>query len=275
MRLMLFFSVLILFCASAYAVPVKMTAPLQQEISDGDTVYIGAIGPGQTIDVRIEPIVITGGIYGKGGQYDLATVTQNPPGWTFEPSQQYGNPLQVTITADKNAPEGIYSTDVTVIDENNGEELGNVTFTLKTNITWDVLDMDVKPTSVTVGPGQPARFSITVINKGFASDQFVVSATGAKRWQFVKPIYVPAKSSREIVYEITAYEEEVYTPTIKVDSIASPNIHDEQNVSLTIRSDLIGDYRATNQGTLLFPVFEAPIYSLAGLIAAVLGAFGI
>jgi hypothetical protein len=274
MRAILFFSVIVLLCAIAYAVPVKMTAPLQQEIGDGDIVYIGAIGPGQTIDVRIDPIVTTGGINKKGGQYDYATVTKNPSGWSFEPSQQYGKPLQVKITADKNAPEGLYSTNVTVIDENNGEELGNVTFTIKTNITWDVLDMNVSPTHATVGPGQPARFSITITNKGSASDQFVVSATGAKRWQFVKPIYVPAKSSRTIVYEITAYEEEYYTPTIKVESVASSNIHEEKNVSFTVRSDLLGDYRATNQGISLFPIIEAPIYSLAGLVAAVLGSFG-
>jgi hypothetical protein len=204
----------------------------------------------------------------------MALVSSNPRSWTSEPSQLYGKPLQVKITSDKNAPEGMYNTDVTVIDENNGEQLGNVTFTLKTNITWDVMNMDVSPKHLTVGPGQPARFSITVYNTGSASDQFVVSATGAKRWQFVKPIYVPAQSSRTIIYEITAYEEEYYTPIIKVESIASPNIYEEQNVSFTVRSDLLGDYRATNQGTLLFPVFEAPIYSLAGLIAAVLGALG-
>ncbi len=272
---LLVFAFIFMFAFSASAVPVQMTAPFAQEINNGDQVYIGTIGPGQTIDVRIEPIVTTGGIFNKGGQYDLAIVTKNPPGWTFEPSQQYGKPLQVKITADKNAPEGMYNSDITIIDENNGEELGNVTFTLLTNITWDVMNMNVSPSHLTVGPGQPARFSITVYNTGSASDQFVVSATGAKRWQFVKPIYVPAKSSRTIVYEITAYEEEYYTPVIKVESVASPNIHEEQNVSFTVRSDLIGDFRATNQGTLLFPVFEAPIYSLAGLIAAVLGAFGI
>jgi len=257
------------------AVPVQMVAPFQQTVNTGDEIYIGAIGPGQTLEVRINPIVTEGGIYGAGGSYDFADVTSKPALWSSTGSTQYQDPLQVKITADKDAPEGTYRANITVSDENNGEELGNVTFTVRMNITWDVLDVSVTPSSIMTGPGQPARFTITVQNKGSASDAFTVSSNGTKKWSFEKPIYVPAKSSRAIVYEMTGFEEEFYKPTIRVVSDSSPNIFKEKNVTMTVQSGLIGDYKSTSNGVMIFPVYEAPVYSLAGIIGAILGALGI
>jgi hypothetical protein len=172
------------------------------------------------------------------------------------------------------APVGLYLVNITVVDENNGHKLGNLTFTAKINITWDILDVEVNPAHVTVGPNQPAQYEITVKNKGSASDTYTVSASGAKQWEFTKPIYIPAKSSRTIFYEMAAEEEEYYQPTISVVSASSANIYTEKNVTFSVRSGLIGDYNATNNGVILFPVFETPIYSFAGFVAAILTSLG-
>jgi len=273
-------SVFILFLGISMltaAVPVKMVAPFQQEIKDGDSIFLGTIGPGQTLEVQINPIVTSGGIYGSGGAYDFANITSRPAGWSNVNSKLYGGdlaPLQVKLTADKDAPAGEYRANITVFDENNGEKLGNVTFTVRINVTWDVMDFNVTPSYVLSGPDQPAQFRITVRNKGSASDTYMVSASGPKRWEFEKQIYVPANSSRTIVYEISAQEEESYNPLISVESSSSANIRAQKNVTLVVQSDLLGDYKSTNNGVLLFPVFEAPIYSLAGLIGAVLTSLG-
>jgi hypothetical protein len=269
MRILALIAILLII-PLASSVPVQMMAPLSKVVDTGDEVFIGTIGPGQTIDVQIFPYVYEGGIYGDGGQYDLAQVSAKPDGWSSEKSKLYGDPLQVKLTADKDAKQGIYHANITVIDEKNGHMLGNVTFRVRVNVTWDVLDFDVTPSNVVVGPGQPAQFKINVVNKGAASDTYTVSSSGARQWEFVKPIYIPAKSSREVIYEMVADEEEFYQPTIKVVSASSPNINMEKNVTFEVRSDLFGDYKATNNGVLLFPVFELPIYSLAGLISAVL-----
>jgi len=274
MRAKVIFLIMLMFSAIAVAVPVKMVMPFERTLDNGNEVFLGTIGPGQTMEIRIEPMVTAGGIYGNGGQYDIAEAADLPAGWSSTPSALYGKPLQVKITADKDAPEGEYKSTINVVDEKNGEQLGNVTFFAKINVTWDVLGMDVTPPQATTGPEQPTEFMITITNKGSASDTYTVSATGVKRWEFVKSIYVPARSSRTIFYEITGYEEETYTPTIGVVSVSSQNIHAEKNVSITVRSDLLGDFKATNHGVLLFPVFEAPIYALAGIIAAVLGSIG-
>ncbi len=246
---------------------ITIVSPMEMEVHEGDIIDMGTIGPGQTIAVMIEPQVTEGGIFGAGGYYDMAQATKLPEGWTSEKSKLYGNPLQVTITADPDAPEGDYSARVTVIDEMNGEELGNVTFTVWVHITWDVLDIEVSPTYLTVGPGQPARFEITAHNKGSASDAFEISATGAKKWEFKKAVFVPAQSSKTIYYDIVGYEEEAYNTRIRVVSLASDNIQEEQDVTLFIKPDLLGDYKATNHGTMVFPIFQAAIYSLAGLLS--------
>lgn len=267
--------IILLLIPSFTAVPVKMVSPIQKTLQDGDELFIGTIGPGQTIEVQINPQVTEGGIYGEGGQYDIADVTSVPSGWGKEQSKLYGDPLQVKISAAKDAAPGMYSTNITVIDEQNGEYLWNLTFIAKINVTWDILDLSVTPAQQTVGIDQPAQYEIKVTNKGSASDSYTVSASGAKQWEFVKPIYIPAQSSRTVIYELSGSEEEYYSPTIQVISSSSDNIHTEKNVTFEVKSDLLGDYRATNNGVLLFPVFEMPVFSLAGLVSALLGIIGL
>ncbi len=259
----------VLLLSVSYA--INIISPSMQNVSEGDTIDVGTVGPGQTVSILIDPNVSTGGIYGIGGKYNLAVAQNLPLGWTSLDSKLYQDPLQVRITADPDAPEGNYTYRVTAINENNGEGLGNLSFFVKERITYDVMSFNVSPSSLTVGPGQPARFAITIQNKGSTSDVFQVNATGAKRWEFKKPVFVPAQSTRTIYYEIVGQEEQTFQPTINVVSLASDRISGEQNVTLFIRSDLLGDYRATNNGVLVFPIFEAPIYSLAGLLSNLFG----
>jgi hypothetical protein len=260
---------LALMLVASVAFSLDLVSPAVRNVQNGDVIDIGTIGPGQTVQLLIDAREATGGIHGQGGLYDEAVVGDLPRGWTSQNSKLYQNPLMVTITADPDSPEGNYSTRITVIDELNGEQLGNVTFLVKVKITWDVMDFDVSPNYKTTGPGQPARFAIKITNKGSTSDVFQVSATGAKRWEFVKPVFVPAQSSKTVYYEIVGTEEETYKTTVDVVSLASKNIADSENVTLFVRSDLLGDYKATNSGVIVFPIFEAPIYALAGLLSNV------
>ena len=264
-------AILALLLALSISFPINLQSPYQRNVENGDLVDLGTIGPGQTVSILIDREVTTGGIHGEGGFYDLAVAEELPRGWTGKESKLYQDPLQVTITADPDTPEGVYTMRVKVIDEGNGEELGNVSFIARVRITWDVMDFDVSPGYKSVGPGQPARFGLTITNKGSTSDAFSVSATGPKRWEFTKHVFVPAQSSKTVYYEIVGEEEETYRANLKVVSLASGNIAEEKNVTLAIKSDLIGDYKATNNGVLVFPIFEAPIYALAGLLSNLFG----
>ena len=250
---------------------ITVVSPPIGELQNGDTINLGNIGPGQTVSLLIDPKVTSGGIHNEGGLYDFAQVTNLQTGWTSKESKLYANPLQVTISAAPNATEGDYYATVKVIDENNGEQLGTFEFRVKVHITYDVMNFNVDQSEIQVGPGQPARFGITAVNKGSTGDVFEISATGPKRWAFRKQVYVPAMSSKTVNYEIVGGEEETYQATIGVTSLASSIIHDEKNVTLHIRSGLFGDYLATNHGSPLFPIFETGPFALAGLLSNLFG----
>ncbi len=244
---------------------IMVISPVEQEVDEQDIIDLETIGPGQTISVLIDPEVTTGGIYGEGGLYDMALVTSVPEGWSKEDSKLY-KPLQITITAAPDAEEGQYSTKITVVDENYGEKLDNITFNARVTISHDVVDIEIDPLYVKTGPGQPARFGITIINKGSTGDAFQIESVGAKRWEFKRAVFVPARSSKTIYYEITGEEEETYKTTINVTSLASPVIHEEREVTVDIHSSMFDDFKATNNGVLIFPVFEGLVYAFLGLI---------
>ncbi len=245
---------------------IQVVSPVGQEVGEQDIVDLGTIGPGQTISVLIDPEVTIGGIYGEGGVYDIAVVSSIPDGWSGEDSKLYGHPLQVTITAAPDAEEGTYSSKITVVDEFYGEKLDNITFNARVTISYDVVDIDIDPVYVRTGPGQPARFGITIMNKGSTGDAFQIESIGAKQWEFKRAVFVPAQSSKTISYEISGEEEETYKTTINVTSLASPIIHAEKEVTVDIHSSMFDDFKATNNGVLIFPIFEGLVYAFMGLI---------
>lgn len=260
--------VMLLLALASLSFSIGIISPVVvSNVQEGAELNLGVIGPGQTISLSISPYALEGGKFGQGGRYDYATVGGLPFGWKAKNSKLYGDPLQVDITADPNAEEGEYTALVTVVDENNAEMLGETTFTVKIYITRDVLDMTVTPSSVTVGSGQPARYAITITNKGTASDVFKVNTEGVDRWIFEKHVFVPANSSKTVVYEISENEQARYMPLITVVSTSSPIIQEQQRVVFNVQSDLLSDFKAANHGIFVFPIFEAPAYAIAGLLS--------
>ncbi len=251
----------------ALVFPVQMLDPMMQDIKNGDRIFIGTIGPGQTIPITIHNEVYAGGIHGIGGNYDLATVDGAPQGWSYRNSQLYGKPLQVTITSSPSAEEGPYAVPITVRDEDDGEQLGNITFIAEIEISNDVMDMEVSPESRRVGLGQPAVFEVNIHNKGAAGDLFVVSAAGVPKWSFTKTVYVAGGGRKKILYEVAGFEEEEYAATIIVQSANAPVVREELPITVRTVPDVLSDYKATINGALLFPIFELPVYAIAGLIS--------
>lgn len=255
------------FILVALAFPAQMLEPLTQEVRDGDRIFIGTMGPGQTMPITIHNEVYGGGIHGIGGNYDLATVEYAPEGWSFRNSLLYGKPLQVTITSARDAPEGKYSIPITIRDEDDAEQLGNVSFIAEMEISNDVMDMQVYPAVRRVGLGQPAVFEVTINNKGTAGDLFEVSATGVPKWSFKKTVYVAGGGSKAILYEVAGFEEEEYRPAIVVQSANAPAVREEAGITVHAVPDVLSDCKATINGALLFPIFELPVYALAGIIS--------
>ncbi|MEW6528929.1 MAG: hypothetical protein AB1391_03505 [Candidatus Micrarchaeota archaeon] len=248
-----------------YAIP--MIEPFQKEITNNEEVYLGVIGPGQTISISVDGRPRTGGIWGKGGAYENAVVSGLPLGWSKQDSDWSGVPLQVKITADKFAREGEYKAEIKVLDEGDKERLGNITFFVKINITHNVLDVLLDGANKEVHSGQPAKFYITVMNNANTSDTFSISSSNVQNWTFKKWLYIPARSSRIIPYEIASTEERYYYPLIYVASESSPLINKTLNATVKINPTPSTDFKATNNGMLFFPIISGIIYALAGFFS--------
>lgn len=247
---------------------VSLLSPVSLDVSEGSEIAVGIAGPGQTVAIVMDPNVKTGGRFGTGGSYDMLFAKSLPYGWSSSPSKLYGKVLQADVTVPKDASDGQYECELSLWDEAGEAGLGaNVTFKVKVYVSRDVMDMRVSPPSLTVGAGQPARYTITVNNKGIANDVFEVGSIGVRDWEFRRSIYIPSGTSKTINYEVVGNEEADYAVKIFARSSSSDRIYAEAPVSLTVNTDLFSDMRATNRGVLLFPVMEAPVYFVAGLLS--------
>ena len=260
-----------LFAAPAFAIMVL--SPVSADVSDGSQISVGAVGPGQTFAVSVDPRVAIGGKYGIGGAYDKLFASSLPDGWVSTPSPLYGSPLQAYITVPKDAADGEYEVGLSLWDEAGEEGLGgNITFMVNVTVSHDVMGMEVSPSSLSVGAGQPARYTITVVNKGIANDIFTIGSSGVRDWEFSRVVYIQSGTSKTLTYEIAGDDEADYRVQIWSRSSSSDAIYAQRNVTLRVNTDLFSDYRAVNHGVLLFPLPEAPLFFMTGLLSNLLPA---
>ena len=56
------FAVFLVLISFSFA--IQLEKPFEQELTEGETIDLGTIGPGQTVTLEIQPVVESGGIYG-------------------------------------------------------------------------------------------------------------------------------------------------------------------------------------------------------------------
>jgi len=243
-------------------------SPVSSPVDEGMEISVGNVGPGQTFSVIADPVETTGGRFGIGGAYDRLFASSLPYGWSSAPSKLYSKPLQADITVPKDAPDGDYIVRMTLWDEAGEAGLGgNVSFDVKVSVTRDIMGMKVEPSSLSMGAGQPARYSITIFNNGIANDIFTVGSSGVHDWEFQRSVYIPSKTSKTFNYEVVGNEEADYSVLLWAQSESSDRIRAETPVTLRVNTDLFSDFKAVNRGVLLFPLPEAPIYFIMGLLS--------
>lgn len=260
-----------LFASSSFSISVL--SPVSLQVPADSQIAVGVVGPGQTFAVSVDPSSSSGGRYNLGGAYDQLFVSALPSGWSGSPSKIYGSPLQAEVTAPKDAADGSYLVKFTLWDESGDAGLGDdISFWANVTVSRDVMDMKVEPSYLSVGAGQPARFAITVVNKGIANDIFTIGSSGVRNWEFRRGVYIPSGTSKTLTYEIAGDEESDYTVQLFAQSSSSDAIRAQREVQLRVNTDLFSDYRAVNKGVLLFPLPEAPIYFVVGLLSNLLPA---
>jgi hypothetical protein len=259
-----------LFILLLLAIPIfaiEVLTPVQANVGSNEELYLGRVGPGQTVFFSVQPKIWEGGVHGIGGRWDQIVFSNVPPGWTGSPSKLYADPLQAELQVAPDARDGRYIAKATIVDEEGGEKLGNIPINLAIEVDRKVLEMEIAPSSIQTGAGQPARYSITLRNTGVANDVFTLASSGLPDWNFQRNLYVPAGSSKKVAYEIVGNEEGMYPIKIISKSTSSPLIVRSQDVRLDVKTDLISDFKATRNGVLLFPFLEGPLYFAVSIIS--------
>lgn len=268
--------IMLLFSAVAFAASVEMIEPVVASVSDGDVVNLGTIGPGQTL-----AITVNGKAVGKDGlqaNWGILGVMELPNGWSGFDSKVYAQSMRSTIKAEPTAADGNYMIKFKLTEcESVNEEceakqgLGSVTFFGRITVSRDVLSTSAQIASITTGVGQPARYPLVIENKGSASDVFEISAEGVPAWDIKKTVHVAAGQTHNTFYEIAVDEEKEYAPTIIVKSLSSDELKHSHDVKLNVKSDVIGDIKASKNGILLFPIALEPLYTVVGLLGYFMG----
>ncbi|MCX8202421.1 MAG: hypothetical protein N3G74_01270 [Candidatus Micrarchaeota archaeon] len=265
-------SVLLFICAISFAAEVRMLEPIAATISEGETVDLGTIGPGQTLAITVKGIEI-----GKGeleANWGVLGVLEVPKDWQGFDSMVFAKNMRATIKADPNAPDGTYIVKMILTECESKNEiceakqgLGSVTFFGRVKISREVMKTSMPTVGITTGVGQPARYPIRIENKGAASDVFEIYSEGVPAWDMKKTIHVAPGQTINTFYEIAVNEEKEYKPTIVIKSVSSDRLKHTYDVGLTVKSDVIGDIKATKNGILIFPLTLEPLYTLMGIFS--------
>jgi hypothetical protein len=179
----------------------------------------------------------------------------------------YNTNPSIKITVAPNAQNGTYRFNLTATNIGNYSKLGSVKFTAYVNVTPDVFKLDVNPTSISAGPGQPATVYVTINNTGVSDSPFNITVHGLPAWNYSTTVIALHHTQGSFPYQIYDNEPGVYHLNVYVSSIASPLIYKQSNITLTTRATIASDYAALGQGALTFPIVYAPAYAVMYLIS--------
>jgi uncharacterized membrane protein len=268
--------VLLLLIVAANATYLNIREPVEATgmMENSTPLNIGTAGPGQTIYLVADRATIDAS--GEKINYmgwDKLMIENLPAGWSAEDSPWYETPMKAKIKIAPNATDGEYNFTAKAVDEGNYDALGNLSITVQVTASKNVFTVDVSPTEVEAGVGQPAIYYIDIDNAGAASDTFSITSIGVPAWRFRKDVLVPhaikvlQPARKTVPYEVVSNEQSEMDIYLNVTSLSSSQISRELKVRLKATPSLISDYKATDHGLLVFPLIESPIYSLIAFLS--------
>ncbi|MEM2974342.1 MAG: hypothetical protein QW112_01810 [Candidatus Micrarchaeia archaeon] len=255
---------------SIFATSAEMLEPMVKTINDGEIINLGKIGPGQTIDIVVNGVVKQAR-FGIEGRWQVLRVVELPEGWQGFDSKELATRMKAGVKAAADAKDGDYKIAFRLEEDPNKQQgLGTVTFYIVISISRDILNFTFQKEQIETGVGQPARYPITLKSTSAASDVFDIYCNNMPTWNYKKSVHIPAGGAVSTFYEISSNEEKEYKPIIIIKSQSSDEVKIEKEVNLIVKTDVVGDIKATKNGVLLFPIVLEPLYSLLGIIGSFL-----
>ncbi len=264
---------LLLVLLSGLANGITLLEPVEKQVREA--VYLGVVGPGQTIELKFSrdtglPAAINP--RGTNALWDQASVVEStlPAGWTYRDSLRYENPLTVFITISPEAEKKNYSFAVGFTDEYEGTAPQTAEFIVE--VEPNVLDVRLERQTVLTGVNQPAVFKLIAASKSSASDTFEITAEGLPYdWRFSKTFFLPHNEEKEVFFEVIGNIQKEVPFTIKATSLSSSGISSSTEARVITSSDFLQSAKSTVLGLPLFPSIEQHIYALIGILANLAG----
>lgn len=259
--------VLIVLMALPSAAYVNIVSPYNVTVQDGSSVFIGKAGPGQTFYVTISAATTNSTGYNINMGWNKLVASEMPDGWIVQNSSLYNQYPSVKIAVAPDAKDGTYGFNLTAVNVGNYSKVGSAKFKAYVYVTPDVFKLDVSPTSISAGIGQPARIYVSINNTGVSDSPFVISMKGLPAWSSNSTVIALHHTSQNFVYAVYGGEPGVYATTLQVSSLSSPRIHEQSNITFTVKASILNDYMALGEGTIAFPVIYEPVYAVMHLIS--------
>ncbi len=261
-------SALILMVGVSNATYLSVIGPKSANLTENQSLYLGKVGPGQSFYVLANATTTnqSGALITGGPGWDKLYAVSLPQGWSQQPSPLYENPMKMKITVSPNAAYGQYMLTLRAQNIGNYSKLGNLTFYAYVNVTPDVFKLNVTPTSLSAGTGQPANLYITINNTGISDDPFIINAYGLPAWNVSYQVISLHGTSKTFIYPVFIDEPGSYNFNLTVTSTSSSLISQSYQINLVSQASLLNDYGAIGQGVVLSPVIYGPVYSVMLLI---------
>lgn len=251
-----------LLLPKAGATYLQVEGPVSSQLSNGSSLYLGKVGPGESFYVLASATTAnqTGTVINIG--WDTLEAENLPSGWSSEPSPLYENPMKMKITVAPNAANGTYTVALKAVNVGNYSRLGNLTINAYINVTPDVFTSNVTPTRLVAGVGQPVNLYLWINNTGASDDPFLINAYGLPAWNSPVKVIAAHSTKNYYLYPIFMNEPGVYHFNLTINATTSPLIRKSYPIELVTQASVINDYGATGQGVPLSPIIYEPAYAL-------------
>ncbi len=255
--------IFVLMLASVpFATYLAIIGPLNSTVTQGASVYLGKVGPGESFYVLASASTVNASGTPVNIGWDRLEAINLPSGWSAQRSSLYENPMKMKITVSPGSENGKYAITLRAVNVGNYSRLGNLTFTAYVNVTPDVFSIRVNPTNITTGVAQPANLHIYINNTGISDDPFTISVANLPAWNLSYSVISLHGRQTKVVYPVYINEPGLYVFNITVASSSSLLMGKTYSIRMLSEATLLNDYSAIGQGIVLSPLIYEPAYSV-------------
>lgn len=252
--------------ASASASYLQIVGPINATLVNNGTVYLGKVAPGQSFYILASANTTnkTGTFVNLG--WSALSQVKLPTGWSFQSSKLYENPMKARIAVSSDAKNGTYEIVFRAVNVGNYSRLGNLTVYAFVNVTPQVFSLNVTPTKIDAGLGQPSNIYVTINNTGISDDPFYIMAIGLPAWNVTDQVISRHGTKNTFIYPVFLNEPGVYHFNLTVGSTTSTLVSKTYPVDFTVKESLLNDYQAIGNGVVLSPLIFEPAYAFMSLL---------